>query len=137
MVNPYGITLDGTWTKWATAYGVSETIAAALYLISENRKAHEVVVKLTPGETELVTDIVQHWPDCFPRGAFAALNDSRPTPTKPSAACTTPGAGPTAPAAHIDPSTGRLGRSHARRPRQPRAAPKSATESANWGEAAS
>ena len=73
MANPYGITLDGAWTKWATAYGVSETIAAALYLISENRKADEVVVKLTPGEIELVTDIVQHWPDCFPRGAFAAV----------------------------------------------------------------
>jgi hypothetical protein len=33
---------------------VSETIAAALYLISENRKANEVVVKLKPSAVELV-----------------------------------------------------------------------------------
>jgi hypothetical protein len=49
-VNPYGITLDRTWTEWATKQGLSETVAAALYLISENRKTDEVVVKLRPSE---------------------------------------------------------------------------------------
>jgi hypothetical protein len=33
---------------------VSETIAAALCLVSRNRKANEVVVKLTPNEVERV-----------------------------------------------------------------------------------
>jgi hypothetical protein len=32
-------TLDRAWTKWAAEQGVSEAIAAALYLLSENRKA--------------------------------------------------------------------------------------------------
>ena len=45
--NPYGITLDRVWTNWAAQNGVSETIAAALCLISRNRKVGEVVVKLT------------------------------------------------------------------------------------------
>ena len=39
---------------------MSETIAAALCLVSRNRKADEVVVKLTPDEVERVIDIVQH-----------------------------------------------------------------------------
>jgi hypothetical protein len=52
---------------------VSETIAAALCLVSRNRKADEVVVKLTPGEVERVIDIVQRWPDHFPPGTLAAL----------------------------------------------------------------
>jgi hypothetical protein len=54
--NPFGITLDRAWTDWAAQHGVSETIAAALYLVSRNRKADEVVVKLTPGELERVKD---------------------------------------------------------------------------------
>jgi hypothetical protein len=37
--NPYGITLNRAWTEWAAQHGVSETIAAALYLVSRNRKA--------------------------------------------------------------------------------------------------
>jgi hypothetical protein len=41
---------------------VSETIVAALYLLSENRKAEEVVGKLTPGEFERVVEAVS-----FPR----------------------------------------------------------------------
>jgi hypothetical protein len=41
--NRYGITLDPTWTEWAAKQGVPETIAAALYLISENRKTDEGV----------------------------------------------------------------------------------------------
>jgi hypothetical protein len=32
--NPYGITLDHTWTEWAAKQSLSETVAAALYLIS-------------------------------------------------------------------------------------------------------
>ena len=54
MGNPFGIALKHAWTEWAAKQGVSETIAAALYLISENRKAEEVVDKLTPGELEQV-----------------------------------------------------------------------------------
>jgi hypothetical protein len=53
---------------------LSETIAAALYLISENRKTDEVMVKLTPSEIARVIDIVKCWLDCFPPGALAALN---------------------------------------------------------------
>ena len=45
--NPYGITLDRAWTEWAAKHGVSETIAAALYLLSENRKADEVWLSLS------------------------------------------------------------------------------------------
>ena len=66
--NPYGITLDRVWTDWAAQHGVSETIAAALYLVSRNRKVGEVVVKLTLGETERVIAFVQTWPDHFPGG---------------------------------------------------------------------
>jgi hypothetical protein len=58
---------------------VSETIAAALYLLSENRKADEVLVKLAPGEMERVITVVQRWPDQFPPGALASLKNSRPT----------------------------------------------------------
>jgi hypothetical protein len=53
-----GNTLDYAWTEWAAEYGVSETIAAALYLIPRNRMA-EVLVELTQGETKQVIDIVQ------------------------------------------------------------------------------
>jgi hypothetical protein len=77
--NPYGTTLDRAWTDWTAAQGLSETIAAALYLISQNRMAGEVLVKLTPGETKQVIDILQRWPDRFPPGALAALKHSRPT----------------------------------------------------------
>jgi hypothetical protein len=70
---------------------VSETIAAALYLVSRNMKVDEVLVKLTPGEVDLVLDIVQRWPDHFPPRAVAALKNGRPTsspePSAPSAAC--------------------------------------------------
>jgi hypothetical protein len=91
-VNPYGITLDRTWTKWAAKQGVPDTIAAALYLISENRKTDEVVVKLRPSEIERVIDIVQCWPDRFPPGALAAIRRRRPAPLpQQSTACTSPG----------------------------------------------
>ena len=33
MTDPYGITLDRAWTEWAAEYGVSPTVAAALFLI--------------------------------------------------------------------------------------------------------
>jgi hypothetical protein len=72
---------------------VSETIAAALCLISRNRRVGEVVVKLTPGEVERVIDIVQRWPDHFPSGALVALKNSRPTSSlERSAACGSPDA---------------------------------------------
>jgi len=60
--NPYGISLDRAWTEWAAKHGLSETIAAALYLISENRKTDEIVIKLTPADIARVIDIVQCWP---------------------------------------------------------------------------
>ena len=86
MANPYGITLNRAWTEWAAEQGMSEPVAAALYLISKNRKTDEVVAKLKPSEVELVVDTVQRWRDCFPRGACAALNESRPAPSpEPSA----------------------------------------------------
>jgi hypothetical protein len=91
--NPYGITLSRVWTDWAAQHGVSETIAAALCLISRNRKVGEVVVKLTPGEMERVVAFVQGWPDRFPPGTLAALKNSRPTSSlEQSAACGSPGA---------------------------------------------
>jgi hypothetical protein len=96
--NPYGITLDRVWTDWAAQHGVSETIAAALHLVSRDRKAQDVVVKLTPGEVERVVDIVQRWPDHFPPGTLAALEESRPTPPEPSAASRSPGVGSARPA---------------------------------------
>jgi hypothetical protein len=118
--NPYGITLDRVWTDWAAQHGVSETIAAALCLISRNRKVGEVVVKLTLGETERVIAFVQTWPDHFPRGALDPVNISRPTPPERSAAC------PTRPAALINPGIGQL-RGIRGMPAQPRAALQRAT----------
>jgi hypothetical protein len=44
--NPYGITLDRVWTDWAAQHGVSETIAAALYLVSRDRKADDAWLSL-------------------------------------------------------------------------------------------
>ena len=118
--NRYGITLDPTWTEWAAECGVSETIAAALYLISRNSKAGEVVVKLTPGEIERVID-----PDRFPPGAVAALNHSRSAPPpEQSAACTSPGAG-RRPVARVNSSVGQL---HSNGPARPGAAVRSTPE---------
>ena len=37
------------------------------------------MAKLTPGEMEQYIQIVQKWPDHFPRGALAAVRDSKPT----------------------------------------------------------
>jgi hypothetical protein len=48
FANPFGIALSRVWTEWAAKQGVSETIAAAVYLLSENRRAEEVVGKLNP-----------------------------------------------------------------------------------------
>ena len=78
MANPYGITLSRAWTDWTVKQGLSEAVAAALYLISEGRKADEVVAKLTPGEMARFIEIAQQWPDHFPRGALAAVRDSKP-----------------------------------------------------------
>ncbi len=93
MANPYGIALSRAWTEWAAKQGVSETIAAALYLLSENRKAGEVVGRLTPGELGRVIDVVGHQLDCFPPGTLAALEDCRPTSPKASARSGPPGTG--------------------------------------------
>jgi hypothetical protein len=70
---------------------VSETIAAALYLLSENRKGEAVVGKLNPSELEQVIDVIRHQPDRFPPGTLAALKESRPTP--PEVSSDPPGAG--------------------------------------------
>ncbi len=78
MANAYGITLKPAWTEWATKLGVAETIAAAVYLLSENRKTEEVVGQLNPGEIERVIDIIAHQPDRFPPGILVALKESRP-----------------------------------------------------------
>jgi hypothetical protein len=108
-VNPYGITLDRPWTEWAAKQGVHETIAAALYLISENRKTDEIVIKLTPADIARVIDIVQRWPDCFPPGTLAALNHSRSAPPPDQrAARPAYGAGPTRPAGRINPGIRQL-----------------------------
>ena len=50
--NRYEITLGPTWTEWATEQGVSETIAAALYLVSGNSNAREVVAILADMQAE-------------------------------------------------------------------------------------
>ena len=61
MTHPYRITLDRAWTEWAAEYGVSPTVAAALFLISVHRPAHEVAAKLTACEFKQVIDIVRRW----------------------------------------------------------------------------
>jgi hypothetical protein len=86
MTHPYGITLNRVWTEWATNYGVSSTVAAAVFLISEARPIHEVTAKLAPDEFEQVADIVSRWPDCFPPGTPAALKSRRQTPSLDSPA---------------------------------------------------
>ena len=78
-MNPYGITLKPAWTEWAAKLGVSETIAAAVYLLSENRKAEEVVGKLDPSEIEQVIDIIGHQPTAFPRGFSHHLGSAAPS----------------------------------------------------------
>jgi hypothetical protein len=108
---------------------VSETIAAALCLISRNRKVDEVVVKLTSGETERVVAFVQRWPDHFPRGALDPFNIRRPTPPERSAACPPSNVGPTRPATLVNPGIGQL-RGTRGMPAQPRAALQPTTERA-------
>ena len=98
---------------------MSETIAAALYLLSENRKAGEVLVKLAPGEMERVIAFVQRWPDHFPPGALFALKESRPTPPERSAASGSPGAGSAQPATLINPGIGQLRGPGGAAPRRP------------------
>jgi hypothetical protein len=56
MANPYGITLTRAWTEWAAEQGMSEKVAAALYLIATHCKTDGVVAKLKPSEVELVVD---------------------------------------------------------------------------------
>jgi len=78
MSNPYGVPLDRAWTDWATQYGVSPTVAAALLLISKHRPVQEIVAKLTADECEKVAEVVSRWPDRFPPGTLAALNSRSP-----------------------------------------------------------
>jgi hypothetical protein len=80
MGNRYEITLDPVWAKWATEHGVSETVAAALFLLSKKRRAEEVVDRLEPDELKLVVEVVENSPECFPQWTLTALRDSRPTP---------------------------------------------------------
>ena len=65
----------------ATNYGVSPTVAAAVFLISEARPIHEVTANFAPDEFEQVADIVSRWPDRFPPGTPAALKSRRQTPS--------------------------------------------------------
>jgi len=84
--NPYGITLDCAWIAWAAEEKVSETVAAAVLLICQNRPGHEVVAKLTPWEFERVVDIVRRSPGHFPFGTLAALKSRDPIPARLPAA---------------------------------------------------
>ena len=100
MTNPYGITLDRAWTEWAAEYGVSPTVAAALFLISVHRPAHEVAAKLTACEFKQVIDIVRRWPNNFASGTLAALESQKhaaqrelTTSTSTDVASGRPGAG--------------------------------------------
>ena len=100
MTNPYGITLDRAWTEWAAEYGVSPTVAAALFLISVHRPAHEVAAKLTACEFKQVIDIVRRWPNNFAAGTLAALETQKhaaqrelTTSTSTDVASGRPGAG--------------------------------------------
>ena len=100
MTNPYGITLDRAWTEWAAEYGVSPTVAAALFLISVHRPAHEVAAKLTACEFKQVIDIVRRWPNNFASGTLAALETQKhaaqrelTTSTSTDGASGRPGAG--------------------------------------------
>ena len=100
MTNPYGITLDRAWTEWAAEYGVSPTVAAALFLISVHRPAHEVAAKLTACEFKQVIDVVRRWPNNFASGTLAALETQKhaaqrelTTSTSTDVASGRPGAG--------------------------------------------
>jgi hypothetical protein len=94
MGNRYEITLDPVWAKWATEHGVSETVAAALFLLSKKRKAEEVVDRLKPDQLKVVVEVVENLPECFPQGTLTALRDSRPTSSPDvSAPSGPPGAG--------------------------------------------
>ena len=90
MTNPYGITLNRAWTEWATNYGVSPTVAAALFLISKSRPLPGIVAKLTAGEFDQVIEIVGRWPDQFPPGTPAALKCRGPIPARRPTAVSIP-----------------------------------------------
>ena len=97
MTNPYGITLDRAWTEWAAEYGVSPTVAAALFLISVHRP---VAAKLTACEFKQVIDVVRRWPNNFASGTLAALETAKhaaqrelTTSTSTDVASGRPGAG--------------------------------------------
>ena len=77
MINPYGITLDRPWTEWAAEYGVSPTVAAAVFLMYVHHPAHEVAAKLTACEFKQVIDVVRRWPNNFASGTLAALKTQK------------------------------------------------------------
>jgi hypothetical protein len=100
MTNPSSITLDRAWTEWAAQYGVSPIVAAALFLMSVHRPAHEVAAKLTACEFKQVIDIVRRWPNNFASGTLAALESQKHAAQRELAASTStnvtscrPGAG--------------------------------------------
>ena len=79
---------------------MSPTVAAALFLISVHRPAHEVAAKLTACEFKQVTDIVRRWPNNFASGTLAALETQKHAAQRELAASTStnvkscrPGAG--------------------------------------------
>jgi len=91
--------------RMGTNYGVSSTVAAAVFLMSEARPTHEVMAKLAAGEFEQVvtsvkeiagkltpveladvTRLVGRCPSCYPPGTLDALKLRRlkPAPQPPS-----------------------------------------------------
>ena len=73
MRNPYDIALKPAWTEWAAKQGVSETIAAAVYLLGENRKAEDVVGKLNRSELGESSTSSGTSRTAFPRGSSPPL----------------------------------------------------------------
>ena len=85
--------------RMGTNYGVSSTVAAAVFLMSEARPTHEVMAKLAAGEFEQVvtsvkeiagkltpveladvTRLVGRCPSCYPPGTLDALKLPAPQP---------------------------------------------------------
>jgi hypothetical protein len=66
---------------------VSETIAAALYLISENRKATRSWLSLSRARWSWSPSVVQRWPDCFrpTHDFFLAFSGEQPSRSLPMA----------------------------------------------------
>jgi hypothetical protein len=90
---------------------VSETVAAALLLISALRPLQEIVARLTADEFKQVVEIVGRWPDHFRPGTLVALKDlSRTASPEPSAGSVATGAAPSQPTARTNTSAVRARR---------------------------